>query len=565
MSLIAHRAPSSRRTPLATRCPSRRDSRTHATRAALVVVASLALAGAAAAQAPERLGSVNFPTSCAATVQPQFDRAVALLHSFWFGEAIKAFDAVAQADPSCGIAHWGAAVAWLGNPLGGPPTPRGLQEGSAAVARAKAAGARTPREQDYIAAIEAFYKDHATVDHRTRALAYEKAMEGLARKNPQDREAAIFYALALNITLNPNDKAYTNQLKAAGILETVFAEQPNHPGVAHYLIHSYDFPPIAGKGEPAARRYATIAPSAPHALHMPSHIFTRLGYWQDSIDTNRRSVDAAKDELRQANLDAGSYNALHAMDYIVYAGLQLARDRETRGVVDEVRRIDKIDSEQFAAAFAFAAIPARYALERRQWAEAVELPLHPPSLSWPKFPQAESVVVFARGLGGARGGNLPAAKSALARLETLRDALSAAKNGYWAEQAEIQRLAVAGWIARAEGRNDEALALLRQAADREDGTEKHPVTPGAIQPAREMLGELLIELGQPAAALAAFEASQKADPNRLHGLAGAARAAELAGDRARAKAYAERLLALTKTADTERPEVARARAIAARN
>jgi tetratricopeptide (TPR) repeat protein len=530
----------------------------------LVLVATLLVGGGAAAQT-ERLGSVNFPTSCSPAVQSQFERAVALLHSFWFSEAIKGFNGVSQADPSCGIAQWGAAVAWLGNPLAGPPTPKGLQDGSAAAARARAAGAKTQRELDYIAAIEIFYKDHATVEHRTRALAYEKAMEALAQRYPQDREASIFYALALNVTLNPNDKTYANQLKAASILEKVFSEQPNHPGAAHYLIHSYDFPPIAQKGVPAARRYAAIAPSAPHALHMPSHIFTRLGYWQDSIDTNLRSVDAARDELRQANLEAGSYNALHAWDYVVYAALQLAKDNEARAVVEEIRRLEKIDSEQFAAAFAFAAIPSRYALERRQWTDAVDLPLHPASLSWAKFPQAESILVFARGLGGARGGNLFAARGAVARLETLRIALIAAKSPYWAEQAEIQRLAVAGWIARAEGRNDEALQLLRQAADREDATEKHPVTPGAIQPAREMLAELLLELGQPAAALAEFEGSQKTDPNRLHGLAGAGRAAEQAGNRAQAKAYYQRLIDLTKNADTERPEVARARAFVAAN
>ena len=519
----------------------------------------------AGAQAPERLGKVNFPTSCSPAVQPQFDRAVALQHSFAFGEAIKGFDAVAAADPSCGIAHWGAAVAYLGNPLGGPPTPRGLQEGGAAVARAKAAGAKTPREQDYIAAIETFYKDADRVEHRTRALAYEKAMEALMQKYPSDREAAIFYALALNITLNPTDKTYANQLKAAAILEKVFAEQPEHPGVAHYLIHSYDFPPIASKGVPAARRYASIAPSAPHAQHMPSHIFTRLGYWQDSIDSNRASAAAAKAELKMANLDAGSYNALHAMDYITYAALQLGQDKQARGVVDEVLSIHKIDSEQFGAAFAFAAIPARYALERRAWADAVELPLHPQSLSWAKFPQAESINAFARGLGAARGGNVAAAKKEVTRLESLAFALTTAKNTYWAEQAEIQKLAVNGWIARAEGRNGDALALMRQAADREDATEKHPVTPGAIQPAREMLGELLLEIGQPAKALAEFEASQKTDPNRLHGLAGAARAAEAAGDKVKAKAYYVKLLDLTKSADSERPEVARAKAFVAAN
>ncbi|HUF92482.1 MAG TPA: hypothetical protein VMR23_08910, partial [Candidatus Limnocylindria bacterium] len=409
-------------------------------------------------------------------------------------------------------------------------------------------------------AIEAFYKDSDKVDHRTRALAYEKAMEATAQRYPADREAAIFYALALNVTLNPADKTYANQLKAAGILEKVFAEQPEHPGVAHYLIHSYDFPPIASKGLTAARRYASIAPSAPHALHMPSHIFTRLGYWQESIDTNRRSAETAKAELRMANLEAGSYNALHAMDYIAYATLQLGRDTEARALVDEVRGLNKIDSELFPAAYALAAIPARYAIERRQWAEASELGLHPPSLSWSKFPQAESIVAFARGVGAARGGNPGGARREMARIEALRNALTASKNAYWAEQAEIQRLGVAGWLARAEGRNDEALALMRQAADREDATEKHPVTPGAVQPAREMLGDLLLEVGQPAKALTEFEASQQREPNRLHGLAGAAAAAEAAGDRARAKTYYERLLALTTGADTQRPEIVRARA-----
>jgi tetratricopeptide (TPR) repeat protein len=420
-------------------------------------------------------------------------------------------------------------------------------------------GAKTQRELDYIAAIEVFYKDHDKVDHRTRAVAYEKAMEALAARYPQDREAAIFYALALNITLNPNDKTYANQLKAAAILDPVFKQQPDHPGVAHYLIHSYDFPPIADKGLEAARRYATIAPSAPHAQHMPSHIFTRLGYWQESIETNRASVTAAKDELRQARLEAGSYNALHAMDYIVYAALQLGKDREARAVYDEIRRIEKVDTEHFAAAFAFTAIPARYTLERRQWADAAELALHPRGLSWQKFPQAESILVFARGLGAARGGNVAGAKSELARLEALRDRMTAAKNTYWAEQSEIQRLAVAGWIARAEKRSDEALKLLRAAADLESRTEKHPVTPGAIQPAREMLGELLVELGQSSQALAEFEASLRTDPNRFHGLAGAAKAAALAGNADKARLYYQQLLVLAKDADSERRELKQAK------
>jgi tetratricopeptide (TPR) repeat protein len=527
---------------------------------AIATVCVLLLALPAVAQQPaEKLGTVNFPTSCSPPAQAEFTRAVALLHSFWFQHAIKGFEAAATADPSCGIAGWGAAVAWLGNPLAGPPPAKNVEVGAATVARARSMGAKTQRELDYIAAIEVFYKDHDKVDHRTRAGAYEKAMQALAARYPQDREAAIFYALALNITLNPNDKTYANQLKAAAILGPIFKQQPDHPGVAHYLIHSYDFPPIADKGLEPARRYATIAPSAPHAQHMPSHIFTRLGYWQESIETNRASVTAAKDELRQARLEAGSYNALHAMDYITYAALQLAKDREARAVYDEVRRIEKVDTEHFAAAFAFTAIPARYTLERRQWAEAAELTLHPRSLSWQKFPQAESILVFARGLGAARGGNVAGAKTEVARLEALRDRMSAAKNTYWAEQSEIQRLAVSGWIARAEKRNDEALKLLRAAADLESRTEKHPVTPGAIQPAREMLGELLVELGQETQALAEFEASLRTDPNRFHGLAGAAHAAKLAGNRDKARLYYQQLLVLAKDADSERRELKEAK------
>jgi hypothetical protein len=534
-------------------------------RTTVLGLSAVLIASVATAHGPDEFGKVNFPTSCAPGVQVEFARSVALLHSFWFGPAIKGFNAIAQTDPSCGIAHWGAAVAWLGNPLAGPPVARGLSEGSASVARAKAAGAKTQRELDYIAAIEAFYKDHDKVEHKTRAVAYEKAMEALAQKYPNDLEAAIFYALALNTTLNPADKTYANQLKAAGVLEKVFATSPEHPGVAHYLIHSYDFPPIAEKGLPAARRYAKLAPAAPHAQHMPSHIFTRLGYWQDSIDSNRVSADIAKAELKQTNLEAGSYNALHAMDYIVYAAMQLARDGDARAVVNEVRGLNKIDSEQFVAAFALAAIPARYALERRAWSEAAELPLHPQSLSWSKFPQAESINAFARGLGAARAGNVAGAKQEIARLGSLAFALTTAKNAYWAEQAEIQKLAVSAWTARAESKNDEAVALMRQAADREDGTEKHPAMPGAIQPAREMLGELLLETGQPAKAMAEFEASHKTDPNRLHGLAGAARAAEAAGDRAKAKAYYTKLIELTRTADAERPEIVKAKAFVAAN
>src|SRR5213596_3108117 len=479
----------------------------------------------AGAQAPERLGKVNFPTSCSPAVQAQFERAVALQHSFWFAESIKGFNAVAQADPSCGIAHWGAAVAFLGNPLAGPPVARGLQEGTAAVARAKAAGAKTQREQDYIAAIATFYTDADKVDHKTRAVAYEKAMEALAQKYPSDLEASIFYALALNITLNPSDKTYAKQLQAAAILEKVFAEQPNHPGVAHYLIHSYDFPPIASKGLPAARRYASIAPAAPHAQHMPSHIFTRVGAWQESIDANRASAKVATTAVADNQYQFGlrSYEALHAYDYMMYAFLQLSKDRDAKALMEEVGATRKLNVDHFAGAFALAAIPARFRLERGLWAEAAALAVTPSDVPWDKFAQAESVIWFARGLGAARSGDLASARKDLERLDALRDTLTQAKNAYWAQQSEIQRRAVAAWTAMAEGKKEEAVTLMRSSADLEDSTEKHPVTPGSIKPARELLGEMLLQAAQPGQALKEFEASQRTDPDRFNGIYGAAR------------------------------------------
>jgi tetratricopeptide (TPR) repeat protein len=531
---------------------------------AIALVSFVVIGAAPVSAQTEKLGTVDFKTSCSASAQAQFNRAVALLHSFALDGAVKGFTEAAQTDPSCGIAHWGAAMAWMGNPLAAPPNARGLKEGGMAVERAKSAGAKTQRERDYIAAIEIIYRDADTVPHKTRATAYEKAMEQLVAKYPDDREAAIFYALALNMTLNPNDKTYANQLKAASLLERAFAEQPNHPGVAHYLIHSYDFPPIAQKGLPAAKRYAAIAPSAPHALHMPSHIFTRVGAWQDSIDTNRASARAAHEALKHDTTGLRSYEALHAFDYMMYGYMQLGRDREARAVMDEVLSTTKLNVDHFAGAFALAAIPARYTLERRQWAEAAKLAFVPKDLAWDKFPQAESITWFARGIGAARSGDVAQARKDLERITELRDAMTQTKNTYWAEQSEIQRLAVAAWIAKAEGKKEEALALMRQAADREDATEKHPVTPGALFPAREMLGDMLTELGQPAAGLAEIERSHQNDPNRLLGLWTAGRAAELAGNQAKARQYYGQLLDLAKAADGERAEIKQARAFLGR-
>jgi tetratricopeptide (TPR) repeat protein len=500
-----------------------------------------------------QIGQVHFGASCSPAAQEEFDRAVVLLHSFWFEPARAAFTAVTQLDPTCAMAYWGIAMTWRDNPFVAPTPRQALEAGWAAVEQALAVGAPTSRERDYIAAVAAFYRDADTLDHRTRALAYERAMEHVYRAYPEDREAAVFYALALNTTALPTDKTYANQLQAAAILEAVFAEQPQHPGIAHYLIHSYDYPPIAGHGLPFANRYAGIAPAVPHALHMPSHIFTRVGYWQDSIASNRVSADAA------TNL----FDRLHAMDYLTYAYLQLGQDVAARSVLDEIATLPNLAGASFVPAYALAAMPARYALERGRWSDAAALTPSPSDVAWERIPQAAAITVFARALGAARSGDVTDARENAEQLAALRDVLLAANEAYWAEQVDIQREVALSWLARADGRNDEALALLSAAADREDATDKHPVTPGPIVPARELLGELLLELGQPAQALEAFERSHPAEPNRFRGLYGAARAAELLGDREQAHTYYTTLLQLAAQADTDRPELQQARAFLA--
>ena len=498
----------------------------------------------------EKLGTVRFATSCTPAAQRQFERAVAMLHSFWFSESSKAFAAVAQTDPNCAMAHWGSAMTLFGNPFTWPLTGKALTEGWAAVEKAKAAGTKTPRERDYIAAVEAFYKDADKIDHRTRALAYEKAMEQVAQRYPEDTEAAIFYALALNATVLATDKTYANQLKAGAILEKLFKAEPNHPGAAHYLIHSYDYPAIAEKGLPAARLYADIAPSAPHALHMPSHIFTRRGFWQESIDSNLKSKGSTDNH----------FDRLHAMDYLGYAYLQTGQDAKASAVCDEVKGLKKVNSESFPAAFALAAIPSRFVLERARWSEAAKLALHPNELDypWASFPHAEAVLTYARAIGAARSGDATAARSDIARLKALKETLAQAKNSYWAGQVDIQIQVASALATYAEGKKDEALVLMRTAVEMEDATEKHPVVPGPLLPARELLGEMLIELQQPLLALKEFEASAQREPNRLRGYYGAARAAELANDRQKATAYYTKLASLMG-ADNDRPEIRHAK------
>ena len=510
----------------------------------------------------EKLGTVHFPVSCAPTVQADFERAVALLHSFWYEEALKAFTAITTTDATCAMGYWGIAMS-VYYPLWQPPSPAMLQKGTAALEKTRGLAA-TPREKDYIGAIETYYRDHDKLDHRTRALAYEKAMEQVYRRYPDDREAAVFYALALNATAAPTDKTYANQLKAGAILEKVFAERPDHPGVAHYIIHSYDYPPLASRGLVAARGYAKTAPSVPHAQHMPSHIFTRLGLWQESIDSNRASASAGNAYYAKLGKDTVWDQTLHALDYVVYAYLQTGQDKQARAVLEALTGMQKSEPESFVAAYAYAAIPARIALEQHRWTEAATLSPASKPFPWDRFAWAEAITSFGRAIGAARSGDAAKARAEVQKLEGYRTALVAAKQTYWVEQVNIQQQAAAAWAARTEGKNDEALKLMRAAADLEDSTEKHPVTPAPVVPARELLGEMLLDLNQPPQALVEFEASATREPNRFNGLFGAARAAELSGDRAKAKTLYAKLVAMCDRADGERPELRHAKAALAK-
>jgi hypothetical protein len=510
------------------------------------------------AQAIGKVGDVGFPVSCSAEAQQQFTRAVAILHSFWYEEAVKAFTAVAETDPDCAMAYWGVAMSnWY--PLWYPPSEAALKAGSDAVAKAQSIGAKTDRERDYMEAIAIFYRDSDKLDNRTRSVAYEKAMEQVYLHYPDDREAGVFYALALNATALPTDKTYANQEKAAKILQRVFAEQPNHPGAAHYLIHSYDSAPLADLGLPAAICYSDIAPAVPHALHMPSHIFTRVGQWQQSIASNRASAEAGQNYAAKAFGPGVVWDqSLHAMDYLEYSYLQTGQDAEAKRVLDQLMSYQKATPSSLAAAYAIAAIPARYAVERQNWAEAAALSPPPITFPWDQFPSTAPMIIFARALGAAHTGDLAGAQAEIGKLQSARDALIQAKNTYWAGQVDVEVRSASAVLAQAQGRSDEALTLMRAAADLEDASDKHPVTPGSIMPARELLGDMLLEAGKPSQALVEYERSLNSAPNRFHGLAGAAAAAERAGDAAKAKLYREKLVQLA-TADSDRPELLAAR------
>lgn len=513
------------------------------TRFAPALVVSL-LAATALAEAGEKLGTVSFANSCAEAAQPHLQRAVALLHSFSWDEADKAFRDVLRRDPGCAIADWGIATVAVGNPFGGGASPREAAAAQEAIAQGRAIGSGTARERGYLEAIAAYYERFAERPPPARLRSLSDAFEALAAQFPKDDETRIFSALYLAATQPASDKSFARALRAAAILEPLFARYPDHPGVAHYLIHSYDYPPLAEKGLAAARRYADIAPSAPHALHMPSHIFTRVGLWRESEETNRRAVAAAE--------AAGAIGeALHSFDYMVYADLQLARDGEARRIVDTIGALHEPGR---AAAYAGAAIPARYAVERGMWQEAARL--GEPEEN--RFPYAGALRYFARALGAARSGDAGAAERDVARLRDIAAAATAAKDEYWAVEIEVERLGAEAWTLYAKGDRDQALALMRAAADQEDRSEKSTISPGRLVPARELLGDMLLESGRPAEALAEYEASEARDPARFRGLWGAAQAAERAGQRDKARTSYARLVAMAGQGDP-RPELDAAR------
>jgi tetratricopeptide (TPR) repeat protein len=505
----------------------------------------------------EKLGTVRFATSCKDVAQKEFNRAVALLHSFQFSRAIEGFNAVLGKDAGCGIAYWGIALSDWSNPFAtGAKDKSQLQAGRESVEHGKAAGSKTERERAYLAAVGKLYSNYESVPQGARLIAYRDAMGEVAAKYPEDHEAQIFYALAIAASEDLADKAYTGRLKAGAILEKLFEEEPAHPGLAHYIIHTYDVPALAPQALVAARRYSEIAPDAPHALHMPSHTFTRTGYWQESIDSNIAAAGAARREGQTAE-------ELHSTDYEIYAYLQTGQDEAAERIVNSLPEIaTRFDPKAVISGaggpavgyFALAAIPARYALERRDWKQAAQL-----ALRETPFPYTDAMTWFARGLGAARLGQAAAANESAAALQQIRERLLKANEDYWAGQVEIQEVAVGAWAGLAAGKKEEALRQMRLAAELEDGTEKSAVTPGPLAAARELLGEMLLEMNEPAQALEQFEATLKKEPGRFRALIGAAHAAQLSGNRDASQRYFRELLKLCSRADKPgRPELIKA-------
>ena len=513
----------------------------------------LSLAAHEAGPPGGKLGTVHFKVGCNAAAQREFDLAMAYFHSFAWDQVRAPLDRAAQADPSCGMVSWARALASLDNPFAWPGnvSAKTLADGAVLLEQARKTGLSTQRERDYVDALESFFRDADKLNHATRSRALETALQQVAAKYPDDTEATILHGLVLSANFNPADKQYTNQLRAARQLEPIFRQQPDHPGVAHYLIHSYDYPPLAAQGMDAAQRYSRIAPAAAHAQHMPSHIFTRVGAWKDSVAANAASARSDT---------AAGFNTLHAYDYMVYAHLQLGQDRAAQAVRDTAASIAR-PPDHFAAAYAYAAIPARLALERGDWAAAARLPLTPAadSYPWAKYPQAEASHAYARALGAAGVGDAAAAERELARLRTLAERAQELKLAYWVEQIGIQMDVARAFATFKSGQPEPGLDALRRAAQREDASEKHVVSPGPLLPAREVLATALLEAGDAAGALREFEAVLAKEPHRLRAMGGAALAAERSGDAAKARDFGARISRQTAEADAGVPGVQLAR------
>ncbi|MCU1237260.1 MAG: repeat protein [Candidatus Solibacter sp.] len=512
------------------------------------------------AKAVAGLGSVNFATSCNAAAQPLIARAAALLHSFGYEESRLGFLDAAKADPGCGMAHWGVARTWY-HPIWAPPSPEELKQGAAALKLAVETGAKTEREREYIESLAVFYREWQTVDHTTRAKAYERALAKLSEHYPGDDEAAIFHALQLVATgyLDPTDRSYRWQKEGAAILNGLLPRYPNHPGLAHYIIHSVDYPSTAELGLQAARAYAKIAPDSSHALHMPSHIFTRLGLWDDSVASNTAAARSAIAQAQRLHGGGGAFDQLHAMDYLVYAWLQQGKDKSAQKLVAELAAVTRLDENQFAAAYAFAALPARWALERHEWKAAAALEVQPSWFPWNRFRNAEALVRYAKAIGAARAGDVAGARREAEQIDAIRAALPVTRDYDWSGSIGAQSEAARALIVYAEGKKDEGLRLLRTAADHEDAVDKHPVTPGALLPVREILADLLLENGAAADALREYLAVLKTAPRRFNATAGAARSAERAGQAEEARAYARQLIEIAGDAESPRPELVWAR------
>jgi tetratricopeptide (TPR) repeat protein len=503
------------------------------------------------------VGVVEFQVACDDAVRADFDHAVAMLHHMMYYEAGEEFARIAELDPACGMAHWGMAVAGFQPLWPGRPSAEERRAGWAAVQRARELGVRTERERALLDAAEAFYRDPDDDAWWPRIHRWRESLEQAHRRLPDDIEVGAFYALALMSAGQAGEDQVGHHARAAEVLEEVYAQQPLHPGAIHYTIHADDIAGREGQSLDVVRSYDRIAPDVPHALHMPSHIFVRLGEWPDVIDWNRRSADAA---LRYPTAGRLSIHFPHALDYLLYAHLQRGDDAAARAVLDELKSQDLEYVENFVSAFHLAVMPARWAVERRAWDEAAALqPRTPDYLDWDRYGWPEALAWFARGLGAARTGDLAVAREAEARMVTLRDRARAADEANFATYIEVDRLILDGWLAHAAGDADRAIARMHDAARLEQTVQKHIVTPGALLPPNEALGDLLLELDRPADALQAYQRSLEIWPNRYHSLLGAARAAQAAGDTATARAHYTRLREVTEGATSSRPGVLEAR------